>query len=136
MKRKSFVTLAAVLLYIVLGASFGHGGSYYVNSSIGDNNNTGKLPTSPWESITHAVTEAHTGTAGNPVIIYVAPGNYVSANEAFPIVLDKHVHLIGTGNIATDTFIEPGTYNETLTGDISPYSALSIKGDGVIDLSG
>ncbi|MBN1178392.1 MAG: DUF1565 domain-containing protein [Anaerolineae bacterium] len=77
--------------------------TYYVNAATGDDSRTpgaAQDPSTPWQSISHAVDSVPPGTPDNPtVIIQVASGMYDTAlGETFPIFIDiPNVHLIGAG---------------------------------------
>ncbi len=66
------------------------GGSFFVNSALGNDGNAG-TPGAPFKTITHALTVAVSGDT-----VQVVPGTYDVANgEVFPLALPDGVRLLG-----------------------------------------
>ena len=66
----------------------------------------------PWKTITYALTN-YDGTEEFPYLINIAPGNYDLINgEIFPLNLESHLILSGSGN--TDTILDADGSDESV----------------------
>lgn len=112
-KYAILTTIIFVLSFMVQGICM----DYYVDAVNGDENNSGMRKDDAFKTITHAL--IHTlAIRSDPAVIYVAPGNYDTANgESFPLPLKSYVSLKGADKETT-----------IIDGSAVSASIISIKG--------
>ncbi|MFH0992133.1 MAG: DUF1565 domain-containing protein, partial [bacterium] len=90
-----FVTKVLLIIPIVaLHFNVGLANNYYVNASTGSNSSGNGSQSSPWKTITFALSNI----SGSGHTITVAAGTYNSAlGETFPILMKNGVSLVGAG---------------------------------------
>ncbi|MBN2208340.1 MAG: right-handed parallel beta-helix repeat-containing protein [Candidatus Coatesbacteria bacterium] len=96
MRYQSLLAIAAACLLLSAGSV--QAADYYVDARTGADGNTGASPSVAWQTITHALASV-SGTAGDPVTIYIATGTYSPSenDESFPLQMKSYVSLIGEG---------------------------------------
>jgi len=98
--RRTFawaVAVAGVLLSVGLASAT----TYYVNSTIGDDQNNGSR-SRPWKTITHALENIGGAEPSRPARLEITSGNYSAANgEVFPLEVRNYVTIVGTGPEST-----------------------------------
>jgi len=88
--------------------------TYYVNTSTGDDTNSGAGPTCAFKTITAALT-ASAGATHDNATINVAAGTY-GAGETFPLIVNHGRSLVGAGASTTSIQGSSSTYTTTGTG--------------------
>lgn len=88
------IALAGVLLSVGLASAT----TYYVNSTIGDDQNNGSR-SRPWKTITHALENIGGAEPSRPARLEITSGNYSAAanGEVFPLEVRSYVTIVGTG---------------------------------------